>query len=628
MPATDVRIAGVPCVLAPGGYARASDGVPEGRARRVTMRDFFGGQRRAFQLERDRGWDGLAVHGAFGGQGVEPWPATTTFADSGFTPVAGNAPGQRAPHVTLGGPGSTRAYVAIGGTVYRCPIATATTWSGLTAVAAPGGDARQLAAWVAPGAGERIAVALGPAAELKLIDPALTTVTVFKGGERASTVATYGGVLVYGSARPNEPHVLRISDGTDVDVRPLDAPVVAIGHHQGRLAVATRSALWLFGGRWEPARAAVLDPDTGETVAPRVPGHWVGEPDPFFSPGFWTGDDDFAFLTSFGGRLYTFLGHEVMAYDPGVGSLRQGWQAVGLPAAAVYGACVAGGMLIVALRTWRGLSELWAFDGAAWWRIARRTAGTGATACWPLPTAGAGDTDLLTLRDGTATCDLARLIARGPDRPAWAAAGEYVTSLLDGGERDQPKVWRRAGATFAAPDEGGAAVPSTPVTVQLQASLDGGATWQVVAARAIVGTDRLVDLDGPIVSGTATPVFVQLRVTWSGVGMAAPVLAGLWAEYEPLDVPTRRRRWALTLAVREGLVARDGGRAPVDGPAQADALWSAWGSGDPVAFEDVDFDRTGTTWRVRVTGIDEQSARPADHGRTAASTLRVSLVEV
>ncbi len=263
---TDVRIAGTDYMLAPGAgaYRRGSDGLPEGRARRVVLRDFFGGQRRAFQLERDRGWDGLVVRGTLGGQGIEPWPHLATFADTGIAPRASHVDGRACPHVVLGTAAATRAFVLIDGTLYRCPSTAATTWGGLTVAASFGTDGYGLAPYVLPGTGgERIAVALGAGTDLKLVDPAATpanAVSTFRAGERARTVASYGGVLVYGSARANEPHVLRFSDGTDVDTRPLDAPIVAIGHHGGRLAVATRSALWLVGGRWEPARPAETDP--------------------------------------------------------------------------------------------------------------------------------------------------------------------------------------------------------------------------------------------------------------------------------------------------------------------------------------------------------------------------------
>ena len=67
--ATDIVLNGAGYMLAPGTYKRTQDGVAEGRTGRVTIRDFFGGGHRAYQLERDRaGWDGEGIGPAFGGQ--------------------------------------------------------------------------------------------------------------------------------------------------------------------------------------------------------------------------------------------------------------------------------------------------------------------------------------------------------------------------------------------------------------------------------------------------------------------------------------------------------------------------------------------------------------------------------
>ncbi len=66
--ATDVIIAGAGYMVAPGTYSRSQDGLAEGRTGRVVVRDFFGGQRRAYQLERDRGWDSPGVGPAYAGQ--------------------------------------------------------------------------------------------------------------------------------------------------------------------------------------------------------------------------------------------------------------------------------------------------------------------------------------------------------------------------------------------------------------------------------------------------------------------------------------------------------------------------------------------------------------------------------
>jgi hypothetical protein len=52
---TDIVLDGAGYMVLPGSYRRMQDGVAEGRMGRINLSDFFGGQRRALQLERDRG---------------------------------------------------------------------------------------------------------------------------------------------------------------------------------------------------------------------------------------------------------------------------------------------------------------------------------------------------------------------------------------------------------------------------------------------------------------------------------------------------------------------------------------------------------------------------------------------
>src|SRR5262245_66541121 len=77
----DIELDGAGYMIAPGTYRRVSDGMPEGRTGRVVVKDFFGGQRRALQMERDRSWDSEGVGPALFGQGVEPWPFRTFQRD-------------------------------------------------------------------------------------------------------------------------------------------------------------------------------------------------------------------------------------------------------------------------------------------------------------------------------------------------------------------------------------------------------------------------------------------------------------------------------------------------------------------------------------------------------------------
>ena len=66
--ATDIELDGAGYMLAPGTYVRRQDGAADGRAGRVAVRDFAGGQRRALQAERDAAWDATGVGPAYEGQ--------------------------------------------------------------------------------------------------------------------------------------------------------------------------------------------------------------------------------------------------------------------------------------------------------------------------------------------------------------------------------------------------------------------------------------------------------------------------------------------------------------------------------------------------------------------------------
>jgi len=122
---TDIVLAGAGYMVLPGSYQRMSDGEPEGRAGRWVQRDFVGGQRRALQLERDRGWDSEGVGPALGGQGVEPWPHTESYTDGGIAGRTVTA-AQRVASAIAG----SRAYYGNGRYWYGSPPLTNSTWSG------------------------------------------------------------------------------------------------------------------------------------------------------------------------------------------------------------------------------------------------------------------------------------------------------------------------------------------------------------------------------------------------------------------------------------------------------------------------------------------------------------------
>jgi hypothetical protein len=287
-------------------------------------------------------------------------------------------------------------------------------------------------------------------------------------------------------------------------------------------------------------------------------------------------------------------------------------------------------MLVVCCTTrgGTGASETWAFDGSGWWLLLRATS---PTRVWPMHTGGAGNVDLAVFRDGSTgvTYDLFRMVWRTATLHTYPATATYLTSLLDAGERDKAKAWRKLGATFAVPEERGNQASVDPVTVALAYSVDGGKTFvQVASANVSDPTGRVLELSGEAASGAAVGHWVQLRVTWTSVLDWAPVLTGLWAEYELLDAPARRRKWRFKVHARDATVQRDGTVATRTGRQLAADLWAAWAAGATVPFKDLDFDATGLTRQVRIVGIAEESAKPADGGRWGEAVLALTLVEV
>lgn len=613
MQTTDIELAGAGYMVAPGTYRRAQDGMAEGRTGRVVVRDFFGGQRRALQLERDRSWDAVAVGPVWGGQGVEPWPKRSAWTDAqlradGTTPN----PARRIPHLVVG----DRGYVGIGRYLYQSVALSATSWGDFARVFDPGGGKRISGLAYYRG---NVAVLLGSGADIQVYDTGTGAASVLQAGEKGVVGVGYAGRLVYstpaaGGSGTASTEVLRMTTGGAVDTRSLDAPIVQMALFRGKVAIATRQSIWLLGGKSDP-----------------VSGVWTSDPEPFFTSGVWSADDDFTFLLSFGGKLYTWLGNQVQEWNPN--DNKQGWRATGVEGQSCYGATVAGGYLIVALTTRPGNSEVWAFDGSGWW-LMQRDASTARTFCWPVSTGGAGYRDVLVFRGGDASFDydVYRLIWRDGANASYrddAAGSQWVSSMLDAGERDKSKAWRKIGATFAAPEQRGKATSADPVTVKLSYSLDGGQAWTVAASATLAGASNLVsELDAALGGAAAVSRWIQLKVEWTSVVDWAPVLTGVWAEYELLDAPAKRRRWSFKVQARDRAIQRDGDVAARSGQALAADLWAAWAASTTVAFKDVDVDVTHQTYQVRIVGIAEEIPKPSDAATFGASVLALTVVEV
>ncbi len=296
---------------------------------------------------------------------MEPWPAETVFADA--TLAAPNNPPSsnlRMPQAVVG----DRAYVANGRYLYRTALLTAAAWEtlGLVYDFGPGVVITDLTHYQGD-----LAVLCGTTRDILLFGtgqgavPARTGQTL-QAGVKGRHGTGYGGALVYGDPTTKDADLLKMTGGalgTSILTRPLDAPIVRVARFGGKVAIATRTSLWTLGGR--PIAAKPDDP--GVAGDQSVPATWSQDPGPFFTNGIWAADDDFAFLLSYGGRLYTWLNNHVQEFNPS--SQRDGWRAVGLEGRNCYGATVAGNRLVVTMTNRRGDTETWAFDGSGWWQI-------------------------------------------------------------------------------------------------------------------------------------------------------------------------------------------------------------------------------------------------------------------
>lgn len=596
----DIVLDGVAYMLVPGSYRRGAAGLPEGRSGRVVISDFVGGQRRALQLERDTSWDSPGVGPALFGQGIEPWPFGASHTDGVVIPAS---TAMRVHTFTLG----NAVYLGIGRYVYRTVALSAGSWSSLTQVADIG--AGQTVSGLGYYGGY-LAIGCGNGPDIKLLDPGSLVLTTLSAGLKGSWLVGYAGRLAIADPIPGNEAILRLTTGGGLDTRELDAPITNMALHGGKVAIATRSALWLLGGRADP-----------------VNGVWVGEPEPVYTQ-YAPAADDFRFLCSFGGKLYTWLGGNAVEWNPNGGSSKQGWRATGLDGRACHGGAVAGNMLVVSIESRAGSYQLWAFDGTGWWLMRETDA---APWVWPVALAGAGSFDLLAFRNGNSgvTYDLLRMTPRGPSAPAYAGSGSFTSAMLDAGQRDARKSWRAIGATFAAPELRGNSGSSDSITLTLEWSIDGGANWTTAATSTVNDpAQRVFELSAQLSPNAAVSPFLQLRVRYTSVSDWAPVLTGIWADYAVMDAPPRRRRWACSVMIRDGIVQRDGSAAALAGAAQRNALWHSWHDNQTLTFRDLDYDDDPVERQIRIVAIEEVIPKPSDAGIWGTSTIALQLLEV
>ena len=620
---TDMVIDGAGYMLVPGHYTRTQDGAPEGRTGRISFRDFFGGQRRHLQLERDRGFDGLNVGPVLGRQGVQPWgrhvaggSLTSAVLPSADVPI---------PSAVCRG----RLYFALGTKIFEC-AAPGSAWTAPIAKIDTGSAVKDMCLYASTG----VLCTFGVARDVTWYRVSDGASTVLLAREQGHWIGGYGGYAIWSDARPAaRENYTRMVTGTRIDQRILDYEIIGFANADAKFYAITRSAIYSYSGRVREVRIAnpAYTSTNGEpTTVPSL--EWQGDWEPFYQHGVASERDDFRLFEGFGGKIYSWVAGEVMEFNPN--GDRAGWRATGLTGRQCFGGTVAGGYLVVALESWEGNSELWAWDGSGWWRFGRKAMEATGYWIWPRNVNNAGSCDLLVFHHGAATYDVIRLQHRSASLHAFPAAGtvaSFQTPMIDAGERDKLKAWRKIGAVFATPERSGSLGSTTEPSVSIEYSTDGGASWTSGAATSRAGNTLAHNnfvLDADIAGAGASSRFLMIRLNWWNVTDWAPVLVGLWCEFEVMDSPARRRRWNLQVAAHDQTVDRAGAVLSRTGRQLIAELWSKWQGGTTLAFRDSDYDADSVERTVRIVGISESAPKPADHGRWGDSVVSLQLVEV
>lgn len=620
--ATDIVLDGAGYMLAPGksAYRRTQDGIAEGRTGRTQIRDFFGGQRRKYQMERDKSFGGISVGPTNGGQAVVPWP----FINYGVIDAGSAAPSADVvrPHAVVG----NAVYYGMNNRVYKTVDLTNNTWATPTNVKNLTNTITSICYY-----GGNMLVAMGGAADLQFLNLSTLVNAALFATERANSVVAYSGFAIYSSAKAGAlTNEIRMITGGPIESRFLDNQIIGLTTADAYVYALTRSGIYRFSGRVTdvlvPNPAYAMPGDDAS-----IPGQqWTGDFTPFFQHGSYTENDDFRFFLGLGGKLYTNFGKFIAEYDPN--GDRAGWKDTGLNFYKCYGATVAAGYLIVTIVNELFRAQVWAWDGSGWWKILDEDRDVN---IWhnPIPLLGAGNYDVMLFHNNTHSTTLLRLVRRSPATAHNVPDGtdaNYVTSLIDADERDKDKAWRKIGAVFADPEPFNA-LSVDAVDVYLDYSTDNGTTWTQAATRNLVGSTNAnhnFTLNADIASASAVSRFLQLRVRWASLTRWAPTLVDCWAEFELLDSPARRRRWIIIVKAADQVIDRDGSPLAVTGRQLINQLWTDWQTGTTIPFRDIDYDDVATTRNVRIIGIEEDTERPADHGRWGHSLIKLTLVEV
>ncbi len=427
----DVTLDGTGYMVKPGAYQRFQDGQSEGRVGRVRLFDFYGGGKRAAQLERDRFWSGVGAWPTLDSQGVIAGPAET---DRTLTPATAFVPTARRWSFSFNGTW----YVLCG--------------TGLYSVATSGGSFSDLTL-VQTFAGtildcvfedSTVYVALGTGNDIASYDFSTSTYDSSFYADSADLIGIENGIVLW--VRSAEPWKI-VNTGSWISTA---------GQGKWKRLVQVGGHLWAMSAR------SIVRYTTASATTATV----VGEAT---MPDF-AADDDFDWAINHFGKLWTWAGKEVVYYD----TANNEFVGTGVRGQATRGACTVGSWLVTVIDDLvSGDPEMWAYDGRGWWQLE-----DGSTA-YDRPVSIFGSCDDADMLSGRGTTNQHAATWQFFDRsgaPAIRSSYELITALLDAGERDLDKVWRRAGVEIATPD---ARATADSVTVALSYSVDGGANVDV-----------------------------------------------------------------------------------------------------------------------------------------------------
>lgn len=640
--ATDIVLNNAGYMVEPGspsspGYKRLQDGYPEGLTQRTSITDFFGGQGRTHQLERDTMYAGIAVRPALGGQGITPWTRLTVI-DSTVTNISGTPPDAltHIPHVII----RDRLYFALGPTLYQGTSTSPGTITGWTQLKTYPNTITDITIYGSTG----MLIAFGAAAEILHRNTITDAEVALFTGEYAHKIQAYAGYAIWIDARtpPDTPTIIRMVTGDGVLFRHVTHDAFDLVPVDGEIMLITKQALYTFSGRVRDVLIPNPGYDPDVTGSPtQMPGQeWSGEFEPFFQQGVYTQNNDFAFITGFGGRTIAWIAGGVHELVPS--GDRAGWRSTGLAGRRCFGGTVASGYLITCIESHEGQNEIWAYDGNGWWRIATKAmpAEGALTNVWCNPVnIGKGHVynNVAIFRHGSSTMELYRLDEHIHTTGSYitnypSTDSEIVSPMIDTGDRDKIKAWRKIGAVFSSPELRGEFGTTDVVAVYLDYSIDGGASWVTgsgTSSASLTG-NNLNNMNFELhreLQGV-TSRFIQLRIRWQSTTSWAPILTGLWVEHEALSSPARRRKWQLKIHARDQEIDRDGVTLTRTGRALIEELWQAWETDTPLTFRDIDYDTDPTQRTVRIVGIAEVATQPFDHGIWGDSTITLNLVEV